>query len=175
MGCDTLLGRFKREFDRTLPSMFSASRVRTIAQSQRSAENKKTRVSESVQIEFENEVNILDDGDEDRFHRRLFQYEVMCNTWAVAGCFDVTVKTDAGSSTAKYCHWQEAVEYHQMLHAKTAHLLDRFTEASVLLYLVRTEEESIYNSSLSIYIYIHIYMRELSMNRGCLISLFWFL
>ena len=143
MGCDTLLGRFKREFDRTAPSMFSASRVRTVAQSQRSTELKRARVSDAVQIEFENEVAILDDGDEDRFARRLFKYEVMCNTWGVAGCFDVTVKVGTENITSKYCHWQEAVEYYQMLHAKTAHLLDRYTEASVLLYLVKTEEEII--------------------------------
>ena len=145
MGCDTLLGRVKREFDRTAPSMFSASRVRTVAQSQRSAELKRTRVSESVQMMFENEVAILDDGDEDRLAKRLFQYEVLSNTWGVAGCFDVTEQVGRESITSKYCHWQEAVEYFQMLHTKTAHLLDRYSEASVVMYLVKTEEEMRYH------------------------------
>ena len=100
---------------------------------------------QSVQMMFENEVAILDDGDEDRLAKRLFQYEVLSNTWGVAGCFDVTVKVGQETITSKYCHWQEAVEYFQMLHAKTAHLLDRYSEASVVLYLVKTEEEMRYH------------------------------
>jgi hypothetical protein len=117
--------------------MFPAHRVRSLAQSTRTAEIKRHRVSEHIQIEIDADTSLAVDTDSERLRVKLQQYQILCNTWAMAGCFDVVID----AKTYKYCHWQQADKYQRGLRERTEHLLDRYSEASVLLYLLRTEEQ----------------------------------
>ena len=61
---------------------------------------------------------------------------VMINTWAVAGCVDIT---HAGQ-TRKYVEWQEAKSYHSEFKKKAWRLAKTFTKDSVVTYITRVEE-----------------------------------
>ena len=52
VGCDSLLGRCKREFERRTPSMLAVTRVRTLAQSQRGQPVKVQRLSADVSLQL---------------------------------------------------------------------------------------------------------------------------
>ena len=60
LGSDSLMGRITREFDRRQPSMFSISRVRCLARSQRASAPKRERIADRVVLE------IPDDDDYER-------------------------------------------------------------------------------------------------------------
>ena len=134
-GCDSLLGRVRREMERGAPTLFSATRVRSLADTSRQHESKKHRVSDYLQLEIDGEAPLDSEfTDKDRLRFVLGRYDILANTWATAGCMDVT------GTTSKQCHWQEACRYVQHLRDRVAHLPDKFTESSVVAYLLRVEE-----------------------------------
>jgi hypothetical protein len=55
MGCDTLLGRFSREFNRGTLTVFPLHRVRSLAHVSKDQPKKKRRLGPDVVMEFEQE------------------------------------------------------------------------------------------------------------------------
>ena len=135
-GVDSLLGRCKREADSFAPSMFSASKVRTAAQGVRASTSKKHKISDSMILEVEDFTNEYEDAATGSLRARLFQYEILATTWSIAGCKEVEYE----GKKFLYCHWQSATKYVRNLRKRTEHLTVSFTEASVIEFLVCSEE-----------------------------------
>ena len=66
---------------------------------------------------------------------RYTQYEVLPNTWAMAGCHDVKYE----GQDVKYCHWMHSTKYVKTLRSRTEHFSDSFTHDSVDDYFVTVE------------------------------------
>ena len=137
VACDSLLGRVKREFERRQPSMFSILRVRTLAQAQRGNPLKTRRLSESVSLQ-------LGEGEDDTpastngLYAWLLLLQVLCTTWAVAGCF----YTEAGSGKRdRFAHWAQTCEYYSEIAYRAHEALLLFTEESVVGWIQMVEEE----------------------------------
>ena len=137
LGSDSLLGRFKREADKASPTMFCASRVRSLAHATRVGDPKRHKVGDAVLVQFADDPAILDDTMPNSLRTRLYQYTVMANTWALAGMHEV----DVAGEKFIYCSLPEATKYVQTLRDKCEHLVDRYTEESVIWYLTKTEED----------------------------------
>ena len=132
---DSAVGRFKREADKWMPKLFSASSARSLAQANRTSAVKRHKVSDSLAFETE-EASLQHESDDGTLRRRLSQYELIGNTWGLTGCVGVTCE----GKTIKYCHWQLAGQHINSLRMRTEHLLDKFTEDSVVQYLTTCEE-----------------------------------
>ena len=137
-GCDSLLGRCKREADRQAPSMLSAYRVRSLAHATRVGQPTKHRLADFVSIHLDDTTTATaEDNQSDKLRVRLYQYQVLCNTWAMVG----TAEVDINGTCVIWCPWPMACSYVQHLRDRCEHLLDRFNEETVIEYMVRTEEE----------------------------------
>lgn len=136
-GSDSLVGRLKREADKRSPSMFSVTRVRSLAHANKVGDPKRHRLAESLLLELDDPHALLDDSSADRLRTRLYQYTVLANTWALTGCCLV----DTPTGKVAFCTWPEAIRYVQMLRDKSEHLIDKYSESSVVSYLLRTEED----------------------------------
>jgi uncharacterized membrane protein YgcG len=136
LGSDSLFGRIAREFDRRQPSMFSVSRVRCLARAQRAQPPKRERLGNNLIME-------MPDEDDDRHHAsialrsHLQQLSVLCFTWSVCGCFDITVD----SITVKYCRFEETEAYRFEIEEHAWHLIPKYSEDSVLAYTIAVEED----------------------------------
>ena len=136
VGCDSLLGRCKREFERRTPSMLAVTRVRTLAQSQRGQPVKVQRLSADVSLQLgegEDEANEATSS----LYAWLLLLRVLCTTWAVAGCFDV----DVNGQRTKFVHWSQSTEYWEELSARAHEALSQYAEASVVAWVSSLEEE----------------------------------
>ena len=104
IGCDSLLGRVRREFDRRTPSVFKVSKVRTRAQTSFAEPCKRRRLSEHVSLtlvsELPKETSISGIMD---FFVRLRILAVM---WAVAGSTTVHWRSYPVTSRA---WWKECL------------------------------------------------------------------
>ena len=73
-GCDSLLGRLKREADKWAPSMFSAGRVRSLAYVARTGDVKKHRVTDRFSL-LDNDTDHIEDlTSQDRLRTKFMQY-----------------------------------------------------------------------------------------------------
>ena len=134
---DSILGRFRREAVKYSPSMFPAIKMRTMSQSLRNISGKRHKLSDDIQLDITDFALEPDDGNAGSLRARLFQYELMANTWALAGCF----KVQWAGKEILYCHWQLATQYVRNLRQRTEHLVDQgISEASVINFLVTCEE-----------------------------------
>jgi hypothetical protein len=107
MGCDSLLGRIKREFDKGQITIFPLSRVRSLAHvSKDTGGGKKERVG-NVVMQFLESGDMIAPMDQEKIFSLFQQLDILAMTWAVAGSHDVAFN----GGTAKFIHWQDAVEY----------------------------------------------------------------
>ena len=136
-GYDGLLGRIQREFVRQQPTMISVMKVRTVATCQKSTPGKRTRLADKLLLVDEQDVTLVGDPSEHRLRFRLFQYRVLCDTWALAGCF---VYPDTAKPDDMYCHWVETQAYHGLLTDRANDLLDHYYEDSITNYIIQTED-----------------------------------
>ena len=136
-GADGMLGRIQREFVRQQPTMFSVTKARTVATCQKSTPGKRTRLAEKLLLIDERVVTIAGDPGEHRLRFRLWQYRVLCDTWALAVCF---VYLDTGKPDDVCCRWVETQAYHGMLTGKANELLDFCYEDSVTNDIIQAEE-----------------------------------
>ena len=134
IGCDSLHGRFWREFDRKQPSMFSILKARSLAKSTKEQQVKKTKVGNLEIHQIEKEFS---DGPAS-LSKWLACFDIVVNTWAVVGCMDV----DFQGKTRKYIHWAEAQSYMFEFTIKSNELKDkRHQDLSIFKYLTAVEEE----------------------------------
>ena len=61
------------------------------------ADSKKHRISADVEVEIRGEDDFLVDKGVTSFGGRMEQYEIIGNTWAVAGCYDVDTKVEGAT------------------------------------------------------------------------------
>jgi hypothetical protein len=108
MGCDSLLGRIKREFDKGQLTIFPLSRVRSLAHVAKDNGAKRERVG-NVIMEFLESGDMIAPMDQQKIFSLFQQLDILAMTWAVAGSHEVTVN----NAQVKYIHWQDAVEYVQ--------------------------------------------------------------
>ena len=136
VGCDTLHGRCRREFERKQPSMFEIFRVRTLAHSQRAAPAKKQRLTDRVNIEYLDGEDLPEDSLES-LSRWFHLFDVLCRTWAITGCFEVQFD----GQVRRYAHWEDISAYLFEFKFRTLDLQAKYTQRSVLDY-VRTVEDA---------------------------------
>ena len=133
MGSDKLLGRTRKEFQRKEPSLFPMLKVKSLTSSQFEPQEKKMRLSVSAVL------TVLDGAERQAEAPSLFQwlscFDIMVNTWALAGCFDVVHE----GKTVKYCHWAQADQYKYEFQAKTLQLRHKHAEKAIFSYLGEVE------------------------------------
>jgi hypothetical protein len=133
-GCDSLLGRCKRESDKLAYTMFPIRRVRSIAQLTRRSDQKKQRVGDiEISVGYS---GAADEPDVSRYRQVMLLYGVLANTWAMAGISKVNYR----GKPVRKCHWQQSLKYVGVLRDETEHLLDNYTEDSVIDYAITVEE-----------------------------------
>lgn len=131
---DSLLGRLVREFERRQPSMFAVLRVRSLAATSRSQAPKKHRISDQIQLEYDAGAEAeLQTG---KIRTYFSCLRLLCNGWAIAGCFDVTFQ----GKVVKYAHWQELCRYVSKLEDKAWSVMDKHPEDEVLRFVSDSEE-----------------------------------
>ena len=136
---DAQLARFRREFDRKLPGMWSLSKTRLLSQTQRGGDRKRRNFGEAV-LEFLDDTPMYDaDRDDGRLRHVFVQHTVVANTWALAGCVQIEYPTKSGKQVW-YVHWREVLDYFKNMYDRTHRLADRYTEVSVIDYLTKVEE-----------------------------------
>ena len=138
--CDSLLGRCKREADTWAPTAYSASRVRTVAFTTRESEVKRQKFGDNLTIEVRGE-EATDFVGSLRLRSRLAQYDVLGRAWAMTGMADVKVLVEGVEKLVKYCGWCEVCRYLHTCRFRVEALTDRYSEQSVLDYLMVCEEE----------------------------------
>jgi hypothetical protein len=136
IGCDSLHGRFRREFERKQPSMYTFTKAKSLSKSQREGQVKKTKLSDGMAL-----IQTVDQshGDGPLSLGKWFScFDIVVNTWAVVGCFDVTFET----KVRKYVHWAEVSAYMYEFQAKANELQQKqYADKAIFYYLSAVEEE----------------------------------
>ena len=135
----SLLGRIRREFERETITMFPIRKVRSLYESTRSDLTKKHKASEAITIL----VGTQEEEEETRgskFRDVKAQFEILINGWALAGSLVPAATPGAAARTELCIYWPEACKYYRELTEKTEVMLDKYTEASVVSYLLALEE-----------------------------------
>ena len=134
MAADEILGRLHREFLRRKPTLFTISKLRTIASTHKGGTPKKRRVAPGV------ELTIGDDTEGDISTASVLAFfnalEILTNTWSVAGIFEVEVD---GTKT-KFAPWPDMVFYLKDIRKRAESLTTHFTDPSVAAFLENREE-----------------------------------
>ena len=133
MGSDKLLGRTRKEFQRKEPSLIPMLKVKSLTTSQFEPQEKKTKLSATAVL------TVLAGDEQQAEAPSLFQwlscFDIMVNTWALAGCFDVT----HDARPIKYCHWSQADQYKFEFQNKAFQLRQKHSEKAVFNYLCEVE------------------------------------
>ena len=136
VGSDALVARFHREFIRRRPTVFQLGMLVTAADSSKALPAKRQKMAAKVDI-------VIGGGEADKVPlpigsllQILNSLEVMANTWAIAGAFDVVVDT----KTVKFAPWPMCLAYSGDVRKRAMKFLDTFTEASVVPYVIEREE-----------------------------------
>jgi len=134
-GVDTLLGRVFREFAAYKPTVFSVSKVRTLAAATGGRPT-------GVKRKLGDNVTVTIDGDDDSevvggtLFAYLFRLEVLGNVWVVAGIEQVEHQT----KMVRFAYWPDVDAYVKKFRDEGFELLIKFTEQSVLDYITGVEE-----------------------------------
>ena len=136
MGCDSLLGRVKREFDKGQITLFPITRVRSLAHVAKDTPSNKKRFGNMV-MEFVEDEQCTFLYEQDRVFTIFHQLEVLAMTWAVAGSHDVTNESGA---VVKFVHWQHAHEYVETFKERAIKLIvQNNDEASVINFIIQAD------------------------------------
>ena len=93
-------------------------------------------ISESIVLESRDPEG-EDRGDAASLWAFFECFDIVVNTWAVAGCFDVHWQ----GNTVKYAHWESVSNYLCELRKQATGELNSYTEASAQNYVMAVEEE----------------------------------
>ena len=134
VGCDSLLGRFNREFLVAKPSMFRIARVRSRAAAASALPVRRRRLGQEM------EIVLGDPGIEERTFTSILEFfrqcKILAHTWAVCGAFKVTF---AGKEVY-FCHWGEVTAYFTSLEDRVLGLTTAYQEHSVVNWVTKVEE-----------------------------------
>jgi len=136
VGSDAIVARFHREFLRRRPTVFQLSQLVTAADSSKLLPAKRQKLAARVDIVIsggEGDTTPLPIGS---LLQILNSLEVVANTWAVAGAYDAIVD----AKTVKFAPWPDCLAYSGDVRKRAMKLLDTFTEASVVPYVIDREE-----------------------------------
>ena len=135
VGNDSLHGRFRREFERKQPSMYSFLKAKPLSMSTKEPPIKKTKLSNELELHATTKDDVMGQA---TLSKWFSSFDIVTNTWAVTGCFDVTHKGE----TRKYAHWAELTSYLYEFQAKANELRDtHYGDTKIYLYLSAMEEE----------------------------------
>ena len=138
IGCDALHGRFRREFDKRLPSMYTILKAKSLAKSQKSEPIKKTRLGSENGMNLEIHMAQRESEGQASLSKWFQCFDIVVNTWAVTGCFDIIYE----SKTRKYVHWNEVTAYMYEFQARAIDLKEKqFPEYRAYVYLSTVEED----------------------------------
>ena len=141
MPSDSLLGRVRREFDRRTPTPFPVTRVRSLAATQKGAPTKHRKLADNLSITIGGPGDDEDGESGGGLYAWLSSLEVLCNTWSIAGVFDVEVGGHGSGVKARFCHWAQACEYLLEVSERAHEQLRFHTEESVLAWVTAVEHE----------------------------------
>ena len=133
---DRGFAKIRKEFQGWQPSHYALSKCRSLYDEKKDAPTKRQRLSDDVFIsmvamqEEIGTVNIITFGE---FLRLLVV------TWVVCGCYDVPLQADSQERT-KMCAFEEADEYWFEFTSRINKLREKYTDASIVRYLVEMEE-----------------------------------
>jgi hypothetical protein len=134
IGCDALHGRFRREFERRQPGMYTILKAKPSAKRQREGQVKKTKLSEGLElVQAAKEV-----GDGPASLSKWFTcFDIVVNTWAVTGCFDIQYLGVA----RKYANWSEVSAYMFEFTSKANELKDKHHQDKSIFYSLSTQSQ----------------------------------
>jgi len=134
-GSDVLLGRISREFQKRTPSMYAVSRVKSLARALKSSSAKRQRLGDRFALDYFDDY--ADGTDEaDTLAGWLRNLEILTNTWALAGCFNV----QWAGSPVKYAHWEQTSLYLYEFRTRMEAEALKYFPGPVLDFAIQTEE-----------------------------------
>jgi len=137
MGTDVLLGRVFREFQSKKPTLYPVAKVKSLASVQAKVGGvAKRRLGDRITMCFDGQ----DEDDLDNVGTVLEYFtslEVLGNTWAVAGAFEVMYLT----KPCKYASWPDIYAYNVEIKEQAITKIADHSEQSVLRYVTSVEEE----------------------------------
>jgi len=134
IAADEILGRFYREFQRGKPTLFPISRLKTLATAQKTNAPKRRKVAPGLELMLDGDVD--DDHVGGTILNLLASYDVMANTWSLAGVFEVTID----AKTERYAPWPECIAYVADIKNRITPLETYFTETSIAIFVENREE-----------------------------------
>ena len=111
LASDAIIGRIQREFTRGQPSTIAVTKMKTVTTRQRSTLGTRQRLVDSVFLLIDGD-RPFQEKDEHRLRYRLHQYKILCDTWALAGCF---VFPSGAPPDDVYCQRAESCAYYELL------------------------------------------------------------
>ena len=135
VGCESMQGRFRRQFESSKHTMWNILRARSMLQSQNAPKKQETKVGDLTIAQTAPQTEAAS------LHSWFNCFEVTVNTLAIVGCFDyVYRKSEKDEQTVKYCHWQKACAYLQLFRAEAFRLMATEREQDIFSYLFQVEE-----------------------------------
>ena len=140
-GCPSLLGRLRRESLRGKPTPLAVSKVRSTGEVVHKTRNKRTRLSEYFTLVMTQGGGEGEDGSVAYLREYEDRLQMLCLTWAIAGCFGVEFKDEDMEKAGQvlYCHWAESSRYSFLVEQKIREELTLHTEVSVLEWVTTME------------------------------------
>ena len=140
-GSDSLLGRVRREFDRRQISMFSIFKTKSLAAAHQSQPLKRFKLGDSLEVVAQDASASFSTGAPSTVRAYFKQFQVLINTWAIAGCYTVEWERHPGrAETYTYADWQACCNYLEVFEDKAWEVIDSHADADVLAYIVHMEE-----------------------------------
>ena len=142
-GCDSLLGRCRREFERRTVTMFSVMKVKSLAYSHQSQPAKRFKMGDGLEIVAPDEASPAGRPrvKPSSVHEYFIQFRVLVNTWAIAGAYEVTYENTPGQpSTTFFAEWQAVIDYLRVFEDKAWEVMEAYADQDVLHYVLSTEE-----------------------------------
>ena len=116
--------------------MFAVGRVKSLARAQKAATSKRQRLGDQFAIEMFDPLGDVPD-DADSLAKWLRSLDILANTWALAGCFDVVWN----SARTNYAHWEQTQAYVYDIHIRVENLLLKYYPYNFLAFAVQCEED----------------------------------
>ena len=133
MVSDALLGRFRRQFEKSTVTVLPVAKVVSLAHSHKGQEAKRRKVAHNVPLEYVEGAEDLACSDTRSW---LLKLKIMTNGWAIAGTYQVTFQSDQVYN----CHWQDADYYFSTFESRAWGWVEAFSDGPVMEALTELEE-----------------------------------
>ena len=141
---DQLIYAWRKEFEKHRVTPFQMNRTKTQAEGIMRAPQKRSKLNDNIAIMINEELPLLDTARECLdLLTWLTTCELVCFSWAVAGCFEVQFAVPPSTTTEEMLcvHLQETVDYRWEFEQRTPDLRERYHDWSIARYYNATEGE----------------------------------